>query len=449
MSNEVTNLKYGIRETPSTHWLLIESYVDRKLVPLLRRLRDSSWKLDAISKEEFSSELMYEYVNRVMSTLKSVSGVLVGKGYIVLEYELSAFKEGDYETTRFVRIVLGLDENGKVWLRQVRRVSGSVTCENYGDVAVCLIDDVSIKNALGFIYDVPSDGVIKDVGRYRVQGDVIADVDVINIRNITDWYRPSVISLIKWKCADRFYTALVNHGIDADLREAYQNPHEPVIRIRLMKRPNERRMNDYQILRRIEDEYFYELRDFINKELNNGSTWSYPINIEDARIDCHATSSDLNTRFYTVSMRINFNFEDYYYLWEKVDKLLLNHVLSDTGNYTYRLGRHEIQAYNVGNPITEFRFPQSWVEDIQYLQPLPPELTLKPSNYPRIVFVVNRDSKVVLKHPEHKEVVLTFDGYYMIMLMTERRTSTFTALMNETAIDKIKQLSKQGGGGNE
>jgi hypothetical protein len=449
VSNEVINLKDGVKPVVTPHWLLIESYADKRLVPLLRRLRDNGWKLDAISKEEYSSELMHEYASRVMSTLKSVSGALVGKSYIVLEYELSAFKEGDYETTRFVQIVLGLDENGKVWLRQVRHVSGSVTCENYGDVAVCLIDDVSIKNALGFIYDVPSDGVIKDVGRYRVQGDVIAGVDVINIRNITDWYRPSVISLIKWKCADRFYTALVNHGIDADLREAYQNPHEPVIQVRLMKRPNERHMNDYQILRRIEDEYFYELRDFINKELNNGNTWSYPINIEDARIDCHATSSDLNTRFYTVSMRINFNFEDYYYLWEKVDKLLLNHVLSDTGSYTYRLGRHEIEAYNVGNPITEFRFPQSWIEDIQYLQPLPPELTLKPSNYPRIVFVVNRDSKVVLKHPEHKEVVLTFDGLYMVMLMTERRTSTFTALMNEVVIDKLKQLSKQGGGGNE
>jgi hypothetical protein len=112
----------------------------------------------------------------------------------------------------------------------------------------------------------------------------------------------------------------------------------------------------------------------------------------------------------------------------------------------YKLGRHEIEAYNVGNPITEFRFPQSWIEDIQYLRPLPPDLTLRPTNYPRVTFIVNRDSKVVIKHPEHKEVSLSFDGFYMVTIETERRTSTFTALMNEVAINRIKQLSEQRGG---
>jgi hypothetical protein len=445
MSNEITNLKDGVKPVITPHWLLIESYVNKKLVPLLRRLRDSNWRLDAISKEEYSNELMFNYASKVMSTLKSVSGVLVGKGYIVLEYELSAFKEGDYETTRFVNIVMGFDENSKVWLRQVRHVSGSVTCEDYDDVAVCLIDDVSIKNALGFIYDVPSDGVIKDVGRYRVQGDVIADVDVINIARVADWYEPSVTSLIKWKCADRFYTALVNHGIDADLREAYRNPHEPTIGIRLMKRPDERHKSEPEIWRRIENEYFYELRDFIYKELSNGSTWSFPVSIEDARINCHAVPSNLNARFYTVSMRINFNFEENYLVRKKLMQLLLNHVISDTGYHVYKLGRHEIEAYNVGNPVVAFQFPQSWTEDIQYLHPLPPELVLRPTNYPRVSFIVSRDSKVVIKHPEHKEVALTFDGFYMVTVETERRTSTFTALMNEVAIDKIKQLDRQGG----
>ena len=129
MSNEVTNLKDVVKPVVTPHWLLIESYANPRLVPLLRRLRDNNWRLDALSKEEFSNELMHEYVNRIMTNLKSVSGVLVGKDYVVIEYELSAFKEGDYETTRFVNIVMGFDENGKVWLRQVRRVSGSVTCE--------------------------------------------------------------------------------------------------------------------------------------------------------------------------------------------------------------------------------------------------------------------------------------------------------------------------------
>jgi hypothetical protein len=449
MSENTINLKDAVKEVPSAHWLLIENYADKKLVPIIRRLRNSNWRLDTLTKEEYSSELMHEYASRVMSTLKSVSGVLVGKNYVVLEYEVTAFKEGDYETTRFANIVIGLDENGKVWLRQVRHVSGSVTCEDYGDIAVCLIDDASIKNALGFIYDVPSDGVIKDVGRYRVQGDVIADVDVINIARVADWYEPSVTSLIKWKCADKFYTALVNHGIDADLREAYRNPHEPTIGVRLMKRQDERHKSEPEIWRRVENEYFYELRDFIYKELNNGSTWSFPVSIEDAGINCHAVPSDLNVRFYTVSMRINFNYEENYLVRKKLMQLLLNHVISDVGNYVFRLGRHVIEAYNVGNPITTFQFPQSWVEDIQYLKPLPMDLVLKPVGYPRIVFVVGRDSKLVLKHPEHKEVSVSFDGLYMVTMMTERRTSTFTALMNEIAINRAKQLDRQGGGNNE
>jgi hypothetical protein len=174
------------------------------------------------------------------------------------------------------------------------------------------------------------------------------------------------------------------------------------------------------------------------------------VSIEDVRLDCHVYpveyDNPIEVREYTVVMRLRFDIDDNYYLWEKVDKLLLNHVISDTGYHVYKLGRHEIEAYNIANPITTFHFPETWIEDIQYLQPLPPELTLKPSNYPRIVFVVNRDSKVVIKHPEHKEVSLGFDGFYMVTIETERKVGTFTALMNETAIDKMKQLSKEGGG---
>jgi hypothetical protein len=83
MSNEVTNLKDVVKPVVTPHWLLIESYANPRLVPLLRRLRDNNWRLDAISKEEFSSELMFNYASKVMSTLKSVSGVLVGKDYVV------------------------------------------------------------------------------------------------------------------------------------------------------------------------------------------------------------------------------------------------------------------------------------------------------------------------------------------------------------------------------
>jgi len=42
MSNEVTNLKDVVKPVVTPHWLLIESYVDKRLVPLLRRLRDNN-----------------------------------------------------------------------------------------------------------------------------------------------------------------------------------------------------------------------------------------------------------------------------------------------------------------------------------------------------------------------------------------------------------------------
>jgi hypothetical protein len=120
-------------------------------------------------------------------------------------------------------------------------------------------------------------------------------------------------------------------------------------------------------------------------------------------------------------------------------------MVNDVGNYTYRLGRHEIEAYNVGNPVMAFQFPQSWVEDIQHIRPLPIGLMMVPTNYPRVVFVVNRDSKLVIRHPEHGEVTLGFDGFYMVTVETERKVGTFVGLMNEVAINKIKQLDRQGG----
>jgi len=102
-------------------------------------------------------------------------------------------------------------------------------------------------------------------------------------------------------------------------------------------------------------------------------------------------------------------------------------------------------VYNVANPITTFQFPETWINDIQYLKPLPPGLMMVPTNHPRIAFVVNRDSKLVIKHPEHGETVLTFDGFYTVEVMTQNKPSTFVGLMNEIAIDKIKQLDRQGG----
>jgi hypothetical protein len=450
MSNTTTNLKDGIKETPSAHWLLIESYVNPKLVPLLRRLRDNNWRLDAITKEEFTNELMYEYANKVMTNLKSVSGVLVAKDYVVIDYEVTEFKQGDYESTRFMHVLLGFDENGKLWVREVRYIPMSVTCEKYNEVVICLTTNESVRNTLGYRYEPPSDGIIKETGTYRVQGDLIMNVDIINIGAIRSWYEDSARTLLKWKCLDRFYGELIKHGIDPDLREAYENPHQPVLRVRLMKRQDERDAQYDQVWTRVEHEIYYPLRDYVVKQLSNGGTWVYPVSIEDLRLDCHVYPAEYNNplevREYTVVMRLWFDIDDNYLLWEKLDRLLMNHILSDTGSYTYRLGRHEIQAYNISNPITVFQFPETWIEDIQYLKPLPPELTLKPSNYPRVIFVVNRDSKLVIKHPEHGEVTLGFDGFYTVEVMTERRTSTFTALMNEVAINRIKQLSEQRGG---
>jgi len=453
MSNTTTNLKDGIKETPSAHWLLIESYVNKKLVPLLRRLRDNGWKLDALSKEEFSNELMYQYALEIMSALKGVSGVSIAKDYVVINYEITMFKQNDYENTRFVHVLLGFDENGKLWVREIEDVVMTVTCEKYNDVVVCLTTNESIKRALGYRYELPSDGIIKETGTYRVQGDLLLDIDVINIGAIRSWYEDSASTLLKWKCLDKFVGELIRNGIDPDLREAYENVNNPVLRIRLMKKQDERDKNENQIWRRVEHEMYYPLRDYVVKQLSNGGTWTYPVSIEDVRLDCHVYpveyANPLEVREYTISIRLRFDIDDNYYLHQKIEGLLLSYVVNDVGNYTYRLGRHEIQAYNVGNPITEFRFPETWINDIQYLQPLPPELTLKPSNYPRIAFIVNRDSKLVIKHPEHGETVLTFDGFYMVTVETEKKVGTFVGLMNEVAIDKIKQLDRQGGGGNE
>jgi len=217
-----------------------------------------------------------------------------------------------------------------------------------------------------------------------------------------------------------------------------------------MKRQDERDAQYNQIWRRVEHEIYYPLRDFIVKQLSGGGTWVYPVSIEDLRLDCHVYPAEYNNplevREYTVVVRLWFDIDDNYYLHQKIEGLLLNHIVNDVGNYTYRLGRHEIQAYNVVNPITVFRFPETWINDVQYIRPLPIGLMMVPTNYPRVSFIVSRDSRVVIKHPEHGEVTLGFDGFYMITAETERRASTFTALMNETAIDKIKQSSEQRGG---
>ena len=450
MSENVINLKDGVKETPSVHWTLIESYADKKLVPLLRRLRDNNWKLDALSKEEFSNELMYQYAVQVMSMLKGVSGVSIAKDYVVLYYEVVEFKQGDYESTRFMNVLLGLDENGKLWIREVDRLCCTTTCERYNGILICLVSNETVRSALRYNRELPSDNVIRDTGTYRVQGDLLLSVSEVNIGAIRSWYEPSMRTLLRWKCMDRFYGELIKHGIDADLREAYENVSNPVLRIRLMKKQDERDKNEYQIWRRIEEQYYYPLRDFIVKQLSGGGTWVYPISIEDVRLDCHVYPADyensLEVREYTVVLRLRFDADDNYLVNQKIERVLLNHVINDTGFNKYVIGRHEIEAYNVSNPITTFNFPDSWVEDIQYLKPLPVDLVLRPTNYPRVVFVVNRDSKLVLKHPEHGEVTIGFDGLYMVEVRTQNKVSTFVGLMNEVAIDKIKQLSKQEGG---
>jgi len=449
MSENTINLKDVVKPVVTPHWLLIESYVDKRLVPLLRRLKNSNWRLDALSKEEYSNELMFNYASRVMSILKGVSGALVAKDYVVIDYEVTEFKQGDYESTRFTRIVVGLDENGKVWLREIRDVPMSVTCEKYNDVVICLTTNESVHSSLGYRYELPVDNTIKETGTYRVQGDLLLNVDIINIGAIRSWYEDSARALLKWKCLDKFVGELIRNGIDPDLSEAYENPNNPVLRIRLMKRQDERDAQYNQIWNRVEHEIYYPLRDYVVKQLSGGGTWVYPVSIEDVKLDCHVYPAEYNNplevREYTVSIRLRFDIDDNYYLHQKIEGLLLNHIVNDVGNYTYRLGRHEIQAYSVANPITAFRFPETWINDIQHIVPLPIGLMMVPTNYPRVSFIVSRDSRVVIKHPEHGETVLTFDGFYMVTAETERKVGTFVGLMNEVAIDKIKQLDRQGG----
>ena len=424
--------------------------MNKKLVPLLRRLRNSNWRLDALSKEEFSSELMYQYALEIMSALKGVSGVSIAKDYVVINYEITMFKQNDYENTRFVHVLLGFDENGKLWVREIEDVVMTVTCEKYNDVVVCLTTNESIRRALGYRYELPVDNTIKETGTYRVQGDLLLDVGVINIGAIRSWYEDSARTLLKWKCLDKFVGELIKNGIDPDLREAYENVNNPVLRIRLMKRQDERDAQYYQIWRRVEHEIYYPLRDFIVKQLSGGGTWTYPVSIEDVKLDCHVYpveyENPLEVREYTVVMRLRFDIDDNYYLHQKIEGLLLNHVISNTGFNKYVIGKHEIEAYNISNPITVFQFPETWINDIQHIRPLPPELVLRPTNYPRIAFIVSRDSKLVIKHPEHGEVTLGFDGFYMVTIETERKVGTFVGLMNEVAIDKVKQSSEQRGG---
>jgi len=273
MSNEVTNLKDGVKPVVTPHWLLIESYVNPKLVPLLRRLRNNNWKLDAISKEEFSNELMYQYAVEIMSILKGVSGVSVAKDYVVIGYEITEFKQGDYESTRFTHVLLGLDENGKLWIREIRDVVMTVTCEKYNDITICLTTNESVRNALGYRHELPNDLTIRETGTYRVQGDLLLNVDVINIGAIRSWYENSARALLRWKCMDKFYGELIRNGIDPDLREAYQNVNNPVLRVRLMKKQDERDKDYNQIWRRIEHEHYYPLRDYVVKQLSGGGTW--------------------------------------------------------------------------------------------------------------------------------------------------------------------------------
>ena len=375
-------------------------------------------------KRRYRSSYRYKYKYKLL--------VGVSQSYVVLSFYYCRESYKVSGCINRIYYLLGKD-SGKVFVNDVYIPLSTICNIDYidnNDVAVCRVDDNYIKNVLGFEYELSNDIItIAEKGRYRVQGEIVMDVDNIDIdlkKYIIKMMWNEIEDYAILLLSDHLIQVIQDIGFDVDLRHGIDiadvvrrgKIEEDSYYVSLALFNELRKHFDDIYIKRgelthiieIGDKYYGNIRILVR-----AFEPQYGYNYGNIRIDPEIRPGECGQ----VCSEIKRELEDQIDMIQPI-------------NTNIAIGNHYINMKNV-IPI-----------NIEYTP------SLKPLNVAERVlrlrlnqFYVDEKSEVTITHKEHGTVKVRFSKPFMVMLTTTNINLEFAMKWNRAMLRIIKNMYKK------
>ena len=396
--------------------------LELKLEPRLKRIAEAIVYLAHTRKSEIAkrvverylrgtvSENTMEYIVRYLVPFRrKITHVVVTKSYVVVCVDkfLSAY-------------IFGIDrDTNEVFVNAVRDccLCACRDCEKVkcGKVQIVFDKDDSVKYVFDFQYEVSD--TISNAGAYRVQGEIIFQVENLHTLRRNGRILHEVRRYLRYLVYDRIVATLLDHGF---------NPEVVSIRndtwIRLLG------LKTYE-----HEKYIVKLLGrYFNAEYHENLAYSYTLtcNTNYGHVEAYLTirrMKPMGERYYGFYMHVDLPvvLEAENKLAEDIIETLLK---AEKINAMVRVGRHIIELHGVV-PLV-FNYMPS--EQVYVLDSVTIPIAL-PRHY-----IVFPGTKIVVKHPEHGEKVVKFDGTFLLRIRTSRVADIHIARLNRLAARRLQ-----------
>lgn len=391
--------------------------------------------LKRLSRSEFSSKTHYLYYKQyVMPKILSKDyghTIYLAENYIVLK-----LRNIKYKTV--YTYLLGLDNSGKLFVNKLAidpNITSLVGYDDKSDTYIYTTTDKDIYRLLG--YNEQMDGqeeiTISD-GTYRVQGEIMLSVTKINDNEdmyiiLKDSMTFDITTYARLLLLDKINIALNNIGFNTEIEEGRI---EPNIIITGAYRRDDKNVKDKLV--KLAHKLIVELNKYIPVKLINidVKNWGpyvamYLSNDKfgEFRIEINVTLPPYGQKYGNARVRISITNNAPIITYLKNDLLNELKKLQKT-EFEFALGNHLVKLKNVIS------------SNITYTPPIKP-LTIQTrvlSNGGTEYFVFN-DSEIMLKHNEHGETRIKFNGIYIIRFMTTNINRDYNSEINRIVFNNL------------
>jgi len=401
--------------------------LELKLEPRLKRIAEAIVYLAHTRKSEIAkrvverylrgtvSENTMEYIVRYLVPFRrKITHVVVTKSYVVVCVDkfLSAY-------------IFGIDrDTNEVFVNAVRDccLCACSVCEKIQCGKIQLVfdkDDFAengIRGAFGFQYELDASATC-DTGMYRVQGEIIFQVEDLHVLHRNGRILHEVRRYLRYLVYDRIVATLLDHGFNPEVVRIGGD-----MWIRLLGLETEEH----------EERVVKLLERYFNVNYHENSTYSYTLmcNTNYGHIEAFLRirkRKPMGERYYGLYMHIDLpvvlEAEN-----RMVKDIIENVLRAEKTDTTIRIGRHIIELRSV----IPLMFNYVPLEQIYTLDSISISIVL-PRHY-----VVFPESRAIIKHPEHGEKVVKFDGTFLLRIRTSRVADIHIARLNRLAARRLQ-----------
>jgi hypothetical protein len=397
------------------------------LEPRLKKIAETIVYLAHTRKPEIAKKIVERYLRNIVSEntmeyivrylvpfRQRIKCVAITKNYVVVSVDefLTAY-------------IFGIDrDTGEIFVNAVRDCCpcSCTDCEKTRCGKIQLIFDkdgsieTSVRSAFGFQYEIDA-STISDTGVYRVQGEIMFQIENLHALRRTGRILHEVRRYLQYLVYDRIVAVLSDYGFSPEVVSIRNDMWVRLLGLRT--KGHEQRV--VKLLGR-----------YFNAEYHENLAYPYMLtcNTNYGRVEAYLTirrMKPMGERYYGLYMHV-----DLPAILEAENRLaediIENLLRIEKTNVVTRINRHIIELHGVV-PLV---FNYTPLEQVYVLDPVTIPIAL-PRHY-----VVVPESRAIIRHPEHGERVVRFNGVFLLRIRTSRVANIHIARVNRLAVRRLQ-----------